>query len=143
MQAGIQLASLRVRGEQNTHTARQFCTDAIKEIQTLSDQSMPNLFKNDSESLSQNSAANLVRKHSHKPQPNVKVTGPFDLKVNTTNPNSITLEWRLNPDMEGKITYYRVYYVHENYRDVKTIKLQKYGTYELTGLGELSTNYLY
>ena len=75
------------------------------------------------------------RKHSHPLPTKIKLTGPLDLRVNTTTPNSITLTWRLNPEMKGKITYYRVYYVHENYRDVKTIKLGRDGRYELTGLG--------
>ena len=81
---------------------------------------------------------NSIREHSHPLPSKVKLTGPLDLRVNTTTPHSITLTWRLNPEMKGKIIYYRVHYVHENYRDVKTIKYRTDGTYELTGLGKQS-----
>ena len=109
--------------------------EETKDIQALSDQYRPIAAKNDSSNLRVQSVANFVREHSAT-RSNIKLTGPLDLKVNTTTPNSITLQWRLNPEMKGKIIYYRVYYVHDNYPDVKTIKLPNQGTYELTGLGE-------
>ena len=142
----VHFLSVTLAFEESTPPSIKLTSTTIKEtneIQPLSDQSMPNSVTNNNENPIQKSVANFLLEHSHKPPPKVKLTGPFDLKVNTTTPNSITLEWRLHPDMEGKIIYYRVYYVHENYRDVKTIKMQNQGTYELTGLGECSTYYIY
>ena len=79
---------------------------------------------------------NSFREHSHPLPSKIKLTGPLDLRVNTTTPNSITLTWRLNPEMKRRIISYRVYYVHESYRDIKTIKPPTDLTYELTGLGK-------
>ena len=138
----VQLLSVTLAFEESTPPSIELTSTTIeetKEIKPFSDQSMPNSDKNNVENSNQKSVTSFLLEHSHKPPPKVKLTGPFDLKVNTTTPNSITLEWRLHPDMERKIIYYRVYYVHESYRDVKTIKLQNQGTYELTGLGECST----
>ena len=79
--------------------------------------------------------ADFLRGHSHKPPP-ANLTGPLDLRVNTTTPTSITLQWRLNPEMKERIIKYRIHYVHQNFPDVKTIMLVNDGTYELTGLGK-------
>lgn len=79
--------------------------------------------------------ADFLRGHSHKPPP-ANMTGPLDLRVNTTTPTSITFQWRLNPDMKDRIIKYRIHYVHQNFPDVKTIMPANRGTYELTGLGK-------
>ena len=100
-----------------------------EKTEILSDQSRPRSTTNDIDHPSPKLTTNSGLEHSHSPSKS-KLTGPFDLKVNTTTPNSITLQWRLNPDMENKIFNYRVYYVHENYPDVKTIKAQNHGPYE-------------
>ena len=105
-----------------------------EKTEILSDQSRPRSTTNDIDLPPPKLTTNSGMEHSHSPSKS-KLTGPFDLKVNTTTPNSITLQWRLNPEMENKIFNYRVYYVHENYPDVKTIKAQNHGPYELTGLG--------
>ena len=136
----VQLFSVALALEEITHPplkSTSSITEKVKDPQLSTEQ--PNLTKakNDSEIPRSEPTQNSFRKHSHPLPSKVKLTGPLDLRVNTTTPNSITLTWRLNPDMKGKIVYYRVYYVHENYRDVKTIKLRNDGTYELTGLGEL------
>ena len=81
-------------------------------------------------------AADLLRGHNHKPPPPTNLTGPLDLKVNTTTPTSITLQWRLNKEMEDRIIKYRIHYRHQNFPDVKTILPASHGTYELTGLGK-------
>lgn len=106
------------------------------QIQILSNQARPNTTANSNDTAKTKSAVDSSREHSHTPPVKIKLTGPLDLRVKTTTPHSITLQWRLNPDMKEKIINYRVYYVHENYRDVKTIKLLSHGAYELTGLGE-------
>ena len=105
-----------------------------EKTEILSDQSRPRSTTNDIDLPPPKLTTNSGMEHSHSPSKS-KLTGPFDLKVNTTTPNSITLQWSLNPEMENEILNYRVYYVHENYKDVKTIKARKHGPYELTGLG--------
>ena len=135
----VQLFSVAVALEEITHPPLKSTSsipEKVEDPQLSIEQ--PNLIKakNDSGVPRSEHTQNSVRKHSHPLPSKVKLTGPLDLRVNTTTPNSITLTWRLNPDMKGKIVYYRVYYVHENHRDVKTIKLRNDGTYELTGLGE-------
>jgi hypothetical protein len=58
---------------------------------------------------------------------------PTNLKVVAASQRSISLRWDFSP-ASGNIDGYRIYYVHENFPDVKTI-LKATPAYDLHGLG--------
>ncbi len=60
---------------------------------------------------------------------------PTNLKVVAASQRSISLRWDFSP-ASGNIDGYRIYYVHENFPDVKTI-LKATPAYDLHGLGNV------
>ena len=59
---------------------------------------------------------------------------PKNLVVVAASQRSISLRWEFSP-ASGNIEGYRIYYVHENFKDVKTI-LKATPAYDLHGLGK-------
>ncbi len=59
---------------------------------------------------------------------------PKNLVVVAASQRSISLRWDFSP-ATGNIEGYRIYYVHENFKDVKTV-LKATPAYDLHGLGK-------
>ena len=59
---------------------------------------------------------------------------PKNLVVIAASQRTISLRWDFSP-VSGNIDGYRIYYVHENFKDVKTV-LKATPAYDLHGLGK-------
>lgn len=78
---------------------------------------------------------------------------PTELKVISVTQDSIRLSWRFDPGQGHDIEGFRIFYVHQSYEDIKTIKTsvsildedeegEQEHVYELRGLGKCRLNQL-
>ena len=69
---------------------------------------------------------------------NEKHKGPYALSAYSMSPTSITLQWKMNNEMQQNLIQYRIHYAHGVVRSYVEIEPYLHELYELTGLDPLT-----